>query len=192
MPFRHYNKGDQGRRNSKHWVKELYHGEKERRPMKHTFAFCTYLKVPSCLQQGSTPRPSALDLSSPLCLQQSHPTTSASMLMMTGTSHNEPPTHLCNFGKQLASSFTHPQSLHPSISPPRAGPSHSTTTPPDFQLLPSTLFRRDSCWSTIASLPPRTQASLHPLCNNYGTQEPQDTSTFFTQVLPQHLALSGG
>lgn len=155
--------------------------------MKHTLVFCTYLKVLPWLQQCSTPKPSVLDLSSPSWLQHSHPTTSATVLMMTGTPHNEPHTHLCNSGKQQTSSFTHPQSLHlhPSISPSRAGPSHSTTTPPDFQFLPSTLLRRDSWWSTHCLPAPRNSSfTAPPLCSNYGTQKLQDTSTFFTQVLP--------
>lgn len=117
------------------------------------------------LQQGSTPKTWAQDSSSPSWLQQSHPTTSATVLMMTGTPHNEPPTHLCNSGKQLASSFTHPQSphLHPFLHQELV----PATVPPPLPIFSSFLplsLGGIHGEAPIASLPPGIQASLHPLC----------------------------
>lgn len=118
-----------------------------------------------CLQQGSTPKPSNLDLSSPSWLQQSHPTTSATVLM-TGTSHNEPHTHTC---AALGSSWQDPSPthnlyiwihafLHQGLGPATVQSPlliFSSFFPLSLEEIPGE--------APIAFLPPGIQASLHPL-----------------------------
>ena len=167
----------------------------EKRDATHTAAFCIYLKTLPHLQQGLSPKSSASGLPSPLWLCQSHPTTSATVLMTAATASNEP-SHTC---AAPWSSWQVPSPIyklyiciHPFLQWV-LGPSHSTTIAPDLQLHLCTLFRWDSqCSTHCLSAPKNSSFIASCLINNYGTHKLQDTSIFFTEILPHQLTLSGG
>ena len=137
---------------------------KRGRPTKHAPAFCIYLKVLPCLQQGPTPKSLAPGLPSPLWLCQSHPTTSATVLTTAATACYEPP-HTC---AALGSSWQVPSPTHPtstSIYSSSKGLAPVTVPPPlpiFSSSFPPSLGGTHGAAPT-ASLLPGIQASLYPV-----------------------------